>query len=123
VVVILKAMNAFAIVNGKEEEPPVSNTAAVADYQKQHAFATSVIRFSCTEEVAIYINGLLDPREMWETLKERLDSTTSYIGRVAMVTKFQNARPATGESMRLHRTPASTDFNCKAQRNKYQNKP
>jgi hypothetical protein len=34
---------------------------------------------------------------MWETLKEKLDSTTSYIGRTAIVTQFQNAPP--GESI------------------------
>ena len=36
---------------------------------------------------------------MWETLKERLDFTTSYIGRASIVTQFQNARPITGESI------------------------
>jgi hypothetical protein len=35
--------------------------------------------------LAIYKNGLLGPREMWETL-DRLDSTTSFIGRAARKT-------------------------------------
>jgi len=82
VTVILEAMSAFVIVSGEEEAPPAGNTVAartaIADYRKRRVLATSAIRFSCTEEVAIYINGLSNPREMWETLNERLDSTTSY---------------------------------------------
>ena len=81
VTVILEAMNAFVIVNGEEEEPPAGNTVAastaIADYRKRRALATSAISFSCTEEVAIYKMGMSNPREMWETLSERLDSTTT----------------------------------------------
>jgi len=103
VTVILQAMGAYAIVNGKEEEPAAGNTAAArtatADYQKRRAYAISAIPFSCTDEAAIYVNGLTNPREMWQILKERLDPTTSYIVRTAIVAQFQNARPTTGESI------------------------
>ena len=77
VTVILQAMGAYTIVNGEEEEPVAGNTAAArtatADYQKRRAYAISTIRFSCTDEAAIYINGLTDPREMWQLLRK--DST------------------------------------------------
>jgi len=106
VTVILEAMNALDIVIGEEEEPPAGNTVAartaIADYRKRRALATSAIRFSCTEIVAIYINGLSNPREMWETLNQRLDTTTSYIGRTTIVTKFQNARPVAKESIGVY---------------------
>jgi len=36
---------------------------------------------------------------MWQILKERLDLT---IGRTAIVTQFQNARPITGESIGVY---------------------
>jgi len=75
---------------------------AIADYRKRRALATSAIRFPCTEEVVIYINGLSNPRETWQTLNEGLDSTTSYIGRAAIITKFQNALPITGESIGVY---------------------
>ena len=39
---------------------------------------------------------------MWQILKERLDLTTSYIGRTAIVAQFQNARPITGESISVY---------------------
>jgi len=106
VTVILQAMGAYAIVNGEEDEPAAGNTAAArtatADYQKRRAYAISAIRFSCTDEAAIYVNGLSDPSEMWQILKERLDLTTSYIGRTAIVAQFQNARPITGESISVY---------------------
>jgi len=99
-------MGAYAIINGEEDEPAAGNTAAsrtaTADYQKRRAYAISAIRFSCTNEAAIYVNGLSDPSEMWQILKERLDLTTSYIGRTAIVTQFQNARPTVGESISVY---------------------
>ena len=106
VTVILQAMGAYAIVNGEEEEPAAGNTAAartaIADYQKRRAYAISAIRFSCTNEAAMYVNGLTDPTEMWQILKERLDLTTSYIGRTSIVAQFQNARPIAGESISVY---------------------
>jgi len=99
-------MGASAIVDGEEEEPEAGITAAArtatADYQKRRAHGISAIRFSCTDEAANYINGLSDPSEMWQILKERHDLTTSYIGRTAIVAQFQNARPITGESISVY---------------------
>jgi len=74
VTVILQVMGAYAIINGEEDEPAAGNTAAArtatAYYQKRRAYAISAIRFSCTDEAAIYVNGLSDPSEMWQILKE-----------------------------------------------------
>jgi len=106
VTVILQAIGAYVIVNGEEDEPAADNTAAArtatADYQKRGAYAISAIRFSCTDEAAIYENGLSDASEMWQILKERLDLTTSYIGRTASVAQFQNARPIVGKSISVY---------------------
>jgi len=86
-------MEALNIVVGEEVEPPAGNTAAarnaIADYTKRRTLATTAIRFSCT---TIYIQNLTNPTEMWEILREKLDSTTSFIGRAAIARKFRNAR-------------------------------
>jgi len=106
VTVILQAMGAYTIINGEKDEPAAGNTAtartATADDQKRRTYAISAIRFSCTDEAAIYINGLSDPSKMWQILKERLDLTTLYIGRTAIVAQFQNARPTVGESISVY---------------------
>jgi len=39
---------------------------------------------------------------MWQILNERLDLTTSYIGRTAIVAQFQNVRPTVGESISVY---------------------
>jgi len=44
----------------------------------------------------------LNSSEMWQILKARLDLTTSYIGRTAIVAQFQNARPIVGESISVY---------------------
>ena len=106
VTVILQAMGAYTIINGEKDEPAAGNTAtartATADDQKRRTYAISAIRFSCTDEAAIYINGLSDPSKMWQILKERLDLTTLYIGRTAIVVQFQNAQPTVGECISVY---------------------
>jgi len=106
VTVILQTMGAYTIVNGEEDEPGARNTTAArtatADYQKRRAYAISAIRFICTDEAAIYLNGLFNPSEMWQILKERLDLTTLYIGRTAIVVQFQNAQPTVGECISVY---------------------
>jgi len=88
-------MGTYTIVNGEEEEPAAIITAAArtatADYQKRRAHAKSSIHFFCTDKAAIFMKGLMDLREMWQLLNERLNLTTSYIEHTAIVVQFQNA--------------------------------
>jgi hypothetical protein len=103
---ILNAMDAFEIVTGEEEQPPAGNSvaarAAHANYRKRQANAVTAIRFSCSDAVAVFIEDLRSPAEMWKTLQDHLDSTASYMGRLNIVNKFHDARPVAGESMKAY---------------------
>jgi hypothetical protein len=121
VTVILQAMGAYAIVNGEEEEPAAGNTAAartaIADYQKRRAYAISAIRFSCTDEAAIYVNGLSDPREMWQILKNARptpgESISVYVSRIqAFQLQLQGStEEITDQALRTHvYTPTPPEF-------------
>ena len=74
-------MNAFEIIRREEPEPPASNTVtgrqAITNYKKRVALATSAIRFSCTQAVAICIRDETDPATMWTILQKKLDATSS----------------------------------------------
>jgi hypothetical protein len=103
---ILSVMNALDIVHREEPEPPASNTAtgrqAITDYKKRVALATTAIRFSCTQAIAICIRNETDPAAMWTILQKKFDATSTFIGRNAIATKFQRARPEKGEGMSIY---------------------
>ena len=56
------------------------------------------------QDAIFFFPDVSDPSEMWQILKERLDLTTSYFGRTAIVAQFQNARPTVGESISVYVT-------------------
>ena len=103
---ILNIMNAFEIARREEPEPLASNTVtgrqAITDYKKRVALATSAIRFSCTQAVAICICDETDPATMWTILLKKFDATSSFISRNAIATQFHSARPEEGERMSLY---------------------
>jgi uncharacterized membrane protein YgcG len=103
---ILSVMNALQIVQGEEPEPPASNTAAgrtiTTEYAKRRALATTAIRFSCTQAIAICIRNETDPAVMWNILQKKFDATSSFVGRNAIATKFQRARPEKDEAMSIY---------------------
>jgi hypothetical protein len=100
---ILDSMNAMDIVSGVELMPPAGQTLIarnlLADFKQRAASARSAIRFSCSESIHSYLDGLRDPKVMWDTLKDRFDTTSTYIGRAAISLKFQTARPAPSETI------------------------
>jgi hypothetical protein len=49
--------------------------------------------------IQVHIRHLEDPKVIWETLHRRLDFTASQTGRAAILTKFLNARPNSGENI------------------------
>ena len=65
---ILQATNSWEIVNGNENPPPAGASlaarTALTDYTKRSALAITAIRFSCTDQIRIYIDGLTTPRDM-----------------------------------------------------------
>jgi hypothetical protein len=95
----LKMADAFEIVTGKEKEPPEENTTARESYRKRHATAAHLLVYSCMPNIQVHIRHLEDPKVIWETLHRRLDFTASQTGRAAILTKFLNARPNTGENI------------------------
>jgi len=99
-------MNAFKIIRREEPEPLASNTVtgrqAITDYKKRVALATSAIRFSCTQAVAICIRDKTDPATMWTILLKKFDATLSFIGRNVIATQLHSARPEEGEPMSLY---------------------
>ena len=101
--IILNSMNVMEIVSGDEPIPPAGNTLIarnlLTDYKQRSASAVSAIRFSCTDAIRLYINGLKEPKTMWDTLKDRLDTTATYIGREAIRQNFQTARPEPNETI------------------------
>lgn len=104
---VLTAMDALEIVAGEEEEqPPAGNSvaarAAQVNYRKRQANDAKAMRFSCSDAVAVFIEELRSPSEMWKTLRDHLDSTLSYMGRVSIANQFQDSRPVAGESMKSY---------------------
>ena len=83
--------------------PPAGQTLIarnlLADFKQRAASARSAIRFSCSESIHSYLDGLRDPKVMWDTLKDRFDTTSTYIRRAAISLKFQTARPAATETI------------------------
>jgi len=99
----LGVIRAFNIVTGEEQEPPAGNTAAARaaldNYQERRALAAHLLTYTCMPNVQIHVRDLEDPSEIWQTLLRRLDFTASQTGRAAILTKFLNARPASGEKI------------------------
>jgi hypothetical protein len=94
-------MNALRIVQGEEDEPVPGNSAAAraaaADYEKRSGKAATAILLSCSDEVAPFVEGMEDPRLMWDTLYERFNSARHNIGRTTILRLFRSARPIPGE--------------------------
>jgi len=95
----LKMADAFEIVNGKETEPPKENTTACESYRKRRATAAHLLIYSCMSKIQVHIRHLEDPKVIWDTLQKRLDFTASQTGGAAILTKFINARPDSGETI------------------------
>jgi hypothetical protein len=89
-----------ALFKGEEDEPVPGNSAAAraaaADYEKRSGKAATAILLSCSDEVAPFVEGMEDPRLMWDTLYERFNSARHNIGRTTILRLFQSARPIPG---------------------------
>ncbi|KAF8241873.1 hypothetical protein K440DRAFT_641100 [Wilcoxina mikolae CBS 423.85] len=87
---VLKAMRVYSIVTGKPE--PQALDINYADWKTHEAQAATTILLSCSLDVRVYVKGLRNPHEMWHTLQQRLDNTTTLIGRTALLRKFRATR-------------------------------
>jgi hypothetical protein len=91
---ILDEFGCMELVQGKEkkpEEPSASATASeragymekVDSWTKRYKKACSIIVASCTSSVLVYLEGVLDPVEMWKALEDKFAPKTA-------TTRFQH---------------------------------
>jgi hypothetical protein len=105
--IVLRSMRAYKIVTGEEVEPPAANNnaarLALESFQTRQALAATAIQFSCGDSVQHHIEGMEDdPKEMWDTLKARLNTTATHVGRTTIHNSFFNSRPVEGNSKEPH---------------------
>jgi gag-polypeptide of LTR copia-type len=92
---ILRAAQAWRIVTGEEQPPeaPAANANATARdryeekcdrYNSHYDTAAAIIYQSCTPMIQAYIAGNSDPRSMWQTLKDRVDTASNANGPVML---------------------------------------
>jgi len=100
----LTVVDAFEIVTGEEQQPPVANgtpaRAAIDNYRKRRALASHVLKQVCMPNIQIHIRDLVDPKEIWDTLLRRLNYSALQTGRATILTRFLNTRPIIGEKVR-----------------------
>jgi len=100
----LTVVDAFDIVTGEEQQPPVANStaakAATDNYRKRRALAAHLLKQTCMPNIQAHVRDLVDPKEIWDTLLKRLDFSASQTGRATILTRFLNTRPMTGEKVR-----------------------
>ena len=70
---MLQEIDADEIIFGEEGEAQPLDV-NYKDYKKRSAEAANIISLSCSTDVKSYIDHLTAPRDMWETLKTRLDT-------------------------------------------------
>lgn len=87
----LQAVGAYDIVVG-DEDPP-AGARALAEYNMRVGKVRSMIHAACSPGVRVYLAGIKDPRVMWETLKEKVDTTASRTGQTALVKQFYKLKP------------------------------
>ncbi|KAF8246043.1 hypothetical protein K440DRAFT_645406 [Wilcoxina mikolae CBS 423.85] len=91
-ILVLEAMGAYNIVTGEEPEPQALDI-DYTNWKAREAQATTSILLSCSLDVRTYLKGVRSPQMMWHTLQERLDNTTTIIGRTTLLRKFHATRP------------------------------
>ena len=81
------------------EDPPVTGRVnAIRDYDLCSAQAITLIFDSCTQRIKTYIKGIQDPRVMWNTVVEKLNTANSCARRTAVAMRFSNLRPVTEDT-------------------------
>jgi hypothetical protein len=97
----LVGIDAWDIVSGIEEAPePLPPNASqrrqddhkkdVKSFRKRSHLASALIYRTLSSTVATYVHGILDPAEMWERLKERVDTAQNKGGMHILRTEFHS---------------------------------
>jgi len=109
-IIILSAMNAYAIITGEDPEPQpldFDHDDNYNDWQAKEAVAASMIRLSCSPEVWRIVKGIRNRHEMWNTLETSLDTAGSYIGRQDILRQFRDCRSKDDEPLKTYSTKLS----------------
>ena len=93
----LESEEALGIVLGNEERPVAGRVNAIRDYDLRSAQAITLIFNSCTKGIKTYFKGIQDPRVIWNTLEEKLNTANTQAGRTAVAIRFSNLRPVTDD--------------------------
>jgi hypothetical protein len=116
---LLQALGVWKVINGTEVRPhdPVRDEyfdrqgyfdrdAFEYDVRRAHrkiekfealcATANAALYNACSVSVRVYIDAIESPSQIWTTLQQRLDSTSTSIGRQALYSAFSELRPKPG---------------------------
>jgi len=72
---------------------------AAKSYRRTEAKARGIIQGSCSDSVKLYLTGKTTARDMWATLRDRMDSSTTAKGRSALRKQFRDLRPVSGRPL------------------------
>ncbi|RPA88584.1 hypothetical protein L873DRAFT_1635101, partial [Choiromyces venosus 120613-1] len=81
------------IVLHEEQEPPIARYTQWKDFQTRKGATYALIFASCTPEIQEYLSGLDEPADMWDRLRERLDTAASCAGRTMIARQFNQSKP------------------------------
>lgn len=93
----LRTEDVLEIVRGNEPAP-LAGVQAIQRYRSRVGKAYGLISNSCTAPIKIYIRDMEDPTEIWNTLKEKLDTASSRAGQLALAHTFGNLRPLNSDT-------------------------
>jgi len=109
-ILVLSALRAYAIVTGDDPElQPLDfdHDDNYNDWKAKEAEAASMVRLSCLSEERRIVNGIRNPREMWNTRQTSLDTARSYIGRKDILRQFRACPPKEDELLKAYFTKLS----------------
>jgi hypothetical protein len=102
---LLQALGVWKVINGTEarthdpvREEYFDRDAFEYDVRRAHrkieifealcATANAALYSACSVSVRVYINAIESPSQIWTTLQQRLDSTSTSVGRQALYSAF-----------------------------------
>ena len=97
---VLIAKKAYNIVTSVEPLPPgngVTLRALHEAWQDRANKAIPLIHLRCCDELLPLINNINDPMEMWEALRDRLNTALMKHARTQLLRKFTPSRPSPDE--------------------------
>jgi hypothetical protein len=104
---MLRAILAWTIVDGTQSIPPLAAPRATpaegaagelqwTNYIQCREDAAAIIYNACSVGVRVYINDIDDPEDMWLTLGERCNTTSTTVGCQALYQQFMLMKPVPG---------------------------